>query len=756
MMTAFVPVRLAPKQRHTISFEAPELPTSMQPYLFFRARADDRTVSGFMHWAMRLELNGQPLDVRRIVNRPMRSTTMSGTQFAAFTPLGEQPLHRTNWHSPGGTLWLIRSPDFTSADTHPVFRYKDGTPHCDYEFALAGLLRDGLNTVTFISQAGERGDAPLPIVVGDFELRIKATPIISPALPPNGELPVVEPQLTFPRTYTDLQSHAAAVALTVGGERFEICSRFSAPDGNWHEGSNHHFHHQRQVIEHDEWIEVRDTFTNLSSGNLPVMQQHDGLVDHAEHIWLCGIETPGKSATRIWGENPTAYATTRKVGVGLLALNDEFRVHMQVSCQPQGLIRLEDPYLMIPPGASYTAEWAIVPTPRPDFWAFINASRRLMDANFTIDLLFAFLPPSDTLVSWTDDQIRQFIEYRSANFLTQHLRGVSTQAEAPHGIAFQNISHNQCGAALERVKRLELERPAQVAVYYCCFIDSSDDVEARFPKATYRDLNGDTFDYALMGPKRTMIVARLDNGYGEHSARNIDIILDKIGADGIYWDEFTYSKTLFTYGPLDGCSADIDPKTFQLLRPKGAISLLSDEYRSFHIQRIRTRGCQVYGNGAPVTRTLARLKPISFVETGHPEYIRSGLLHTPIALGDHRREVEELDAYKTMLWALDNGSIYAWYSPHIRLTHQTLTKYMYPITPIELREGCVIGRERILTNRSGLFGWGDASIFEAHVFDAHGREVDDFPVPRVENDGKAYAEVRIIPGYSCALVRQGM
>jgi len=254
-------------------------------------------------------------------------------------------------------------------------------------------------------------------------------------------------------------------------------------------------------------------------------------------------------------------------------------------------------------------------------------------------------------------------------------------------------------------------------------------------------------------PERKMILSTLDNSYGKESARNIDIILGEIGADAVYWDEFTYSRALYTYGAWDGCSADIDRDTFRINRLKGSIVLLSDPFRAHHIGRIRSGGASVYGNGAPMTRTLARLKPISFAETGRAEYVRSALLHTPIALGDHRREVDERDAYRSMLTALDNGSLYAWYSPKIVPTHKTLTEYMYPFTPIELHEGYVIGVERILTNRSGLFGWGDRSDFVPHVFDAEGRETSDIAVPKIERDGRTYAEVRIPRGFSWALVR---
>jgi hypothetical protein len=79
---------------------------------------------------------------------------------------------------------------------------------------------------------------------------------------------------------------------------------------------------------------------------------------------------------------------------------------------------------------------------------------------------------------------------------------------------------------------------------------------------------------------------------------------------------------------------------------------------------------------------------------------------------------------------------------------------MFPFTPIELHGGYLIGQERILTKESGLFGWGDLSEFTVHVFDRIGKETDEIACPRIIQDGKAYAEVRIPEGYAAAIVRE--
>jgi hypothetical protein len=79
---------------------------------------------------------------------------------------------------------------------------------------------------------------------------------------------------------------------------------------------------------------------------------------------------------------------------------------------------------------------------------------------------------------------------------------------------------------------------------------------------------------------------------------------------------------------------------------------------------------------------------------------------------------------------------------------------MFPTTPLELHEGYLLGKERIVTKVSGLFGWGDRSQHEVHVFDAEGREVKDFKAPTVVRDGQTYTELRIAEDWSAAIIRR--
>lgn len=92
------------------------------------------------------------------------------------------------------------------------------------------------------------------------------------------------------------------------------------------------------------------------------------------------------------------------MGVGVLPLDDVFQVHVS-SFSTENQVGLADNQLVLKPGVSYTAEWAILPTETADYYAFLNAMRRLRDVNFTLAGSFAFLR-ADPRLGATQDLYR--------------------------------------------------------------------------------------------------------------------------------------------------------------------------------------------------------------------------------------------------------------------------------------------------------------------------------------------------------------
>jgi hypothetical protein len=82
------------------------------------------------------------------------------------------------------------------------------------------------------------------------------------------------------------------------------------------------------------------------------------------------------------------------------------------------------------------------------------------------------------------------------------------------------------------------------------------------------------------------------------------------------------------------------------------------------------------------------------------------------------------------------------------------TDVMYPITPVELRAGVVLGEERIHTARSGRFGWPDGAAADVYVIDANGDRVPHPNVREVRDGTRRLYEIRMPSDHFAVLVRK--
>jgi len=730
--TVFDKVELKPGKKQTFKFTAGKPPAGKEAVLALKARMDTPKVGGYTQ-ALRLTLNGTSLDGKRLLNKPLEAKGTSG---------------RIVRYTAADRFTTYYAPDFTSADNSGYG--VAGIKSCEFELRVGDLLREGENELLIENACSDKVTRSLTAADGKLLFTAPPPPPKPKAGPPTGPIPVCAP-LKDPKTdYTLRELPEAKLAIEIAGEKFTIESRFSTPARKWETGSNAFFAHSRRIERKAEAIVVFDTFKNLTKENLPLMQRHEATLTPLKTIWLAGHSPAGLVGTSSDGANPTTFGVTEKAGLGLLPLNDEFQVHV-TNYAADGVIGLADNQFVLQPGKTYTAEWAIVPVVRPEYFDFVNAGRRLLDVNFTIPYCFAFLRAGKLTDVWPDNQFAEFIRLKNANLVCAGLSSARYQGRYAHGIAFQQVPHDSYKRWVERVRRLA--PGVKSSIYFHCFINSEENAAGKFPDARVLRSDGSHADYGQ--PFYGLFFPTASNAYGRAIRRNVDIILNDIKADGVYWDELEYSAYAFHYGePWDGCSADIDATTMKIRKLKSSVTLLSQSWRIALIKEIMARGPFI-ANGQPRTRTIARLKFPRFSETGSIGNCTRTHFYSPIALGDHLTERSEEDAYRNMVRALDYGCVSHWYSDmQVPPKYETITKFMYPITPVELHEGYIIGREHILTNRSGLFGWGDRSAHEVYVYDDTGREVPNFKAPTVERDGVTFTELRIAEGWSAAIVRK--
>jgi len=325
-----------------------------------------------------------------------------------------------------------------------------------------------------------------------------------------------------------------------------------------------------------------------------------------------------------------------------------------------------------------------------------------------------------------------------------------------HGNNILEMDTTEMTQAIARIRRL-FPNLTQIC-YFHCFISQAKYDQRELMDEAMLDAQGKQVNY----DRRKFDLPLFEPIEGNRFSKRLEQAIAKrfdLGFDGIFWDELERSCAVFDYNPRhwDGVTAEIDKKTHQITRRISTVCLVSQPWRCKMLDQIIPRLKQpngLIGNGAPLTKTMTKYHFPRFIETGSVSNLRRGQLFTPLALGDHLSERTELDAYRHAVRCLDYGCVYYWYSAYIMATHPMLSQAMFPITPIELGKGFIIGQERIVVNKSGYYGWNDASDFTSRVFDAAGREVPEFKVPRVIRNGKAFAELRLPLGYSAAIVRK--
>jgi hypothetical protein len=734
-MALFDTAKLARGESQEFSFAVDEIPAGRDAIVALKARMEFDRVAGYTP-ALRITVNGGTLDSDRLVNKPLRAKSRGGQVYSLAA---------------GDRFSTYYSPDFESPDADNHYGLLDDISACDFELNVTDLVQTGENTLRVENAASESVDNIL--VAGEAKLlfRPPPPPAKAKAGPPTGPLERFEPARN-PVEFRADDVGNGVIRITVGEETFEIASRFSTLKPEWVHGANDYFELSRSMDVRDGAVIVSDTFTNRTTENLPIMQRHEvALRDRLKGLWLSGLDQAALSGNTNDPANPTTFAATAASGIGLLPLSDVMRLHV-ANYGVDGIVGIADNNLVIPPGVTYIAEWAIVPTDAPEYWRFLNVARRLVGANFLIDGGFAFFRAGPLTDDWSDEQTTDFVRFKDAKYACATIDYPRYNGDYPHGTAFQRINHDNFRNSFAR--RRELMPGIQNLVYFHCFIDVIEDGPQRFADSRLLRPDGVQADYGQEAHK--IYLPLKDNSYGPAIAKSIDLILDEIEADGVYWDEHEYSRWTYHYGePWDGFTGDIDPTAMTVTRLKSSVTLLTERWRVDLAKHILSRG-PLIGNSPPYTRAMAALKFPCFVETGSITHCTQAHLYSPIALGDHLTERSELDAYRTMLAALDYGCVYHWYNDMTVIpTHHHLTRYMFPITPLELHEGYIIGDERIITKKSGLFGWGDASKHEVHVFDDTGREVEGFNAPVITIEGRAYTELRIAEDWSAAIIRSG-
>lgn len=759
-------VRVGPESTQKIT--VPEkLDTQAIKELVVRARIDHKTVAGG-NICLNIGLNGKPMTFQRVRNRLDR-IEMGNREIASH----------------GGERWFVfYGPDYKPAP--PFSGYATpGIDQFELRFDVSDLWKkDGDNVITIGNTLAMKDPLVVEVGVSEALTPKMMPPALKPA--PTGPIPTIVPITSAKPDYTWKQLPGGALEVTLGNQSWIVDSQFSTTAPGWATlgdnspansqwtslNLNNHglaavskdFKLDRTITRHDDHLQIIDRITNTSDADLPVMFTHQTRVDRKTgKLYIAGLNVEIPKLNSDDGGRPTIWIGWDGSALGWVAEDDITRAQAYEFVDDDA-IGIRDNRLVVGKGKTVDLEFSIYPLETPDRYAFINRVRRTWNTNFTINGGFCFVSSYGPLfnLDMTDAKLKEYLKNKAVKYVSGTLFDYVWGPEAPQPNPTDLWSNESRQKMFDRIKavRPDIDR----LIYYHCYIgyQETDQRAMKFLQDVLiprykadRILRPDGTQADYSNPLWPLFLPTEGSAWGKVQEEQLDHILKKTGLEGVYWDEIAYSAYLYDYNPdhWDGVSADIDPNTHKIIRKITNVTLASQPWRVRMAKKMMAYG-PLIGNGSPRTRTFMNLHFPRFVETGNFSHIITSQLYTPIALGDHLTERNEVDAYRDMVKGLDYGTVYYWYRREIDATYPTLTSYMYPITPINLGHGYIIGKERILTNTSGYFGWNDDSAIKAVVFDDRGKQTDKVDVKTVRRDGKTFAEVRIPEGYAVALIRQ--
>jgi hypothetical protein len=153
--------------------------------------------------------------------------------------------------------------------------------------------------------------------------------------------------------------------------------------------------------------------------------------------------------------------------------------------------------------------------------------------------------------------------------------------------------------------------------------------------------------------------------------------------------------------------------------PCAFLSLVTDAAQQQYAGYILKKGGVFLANAQPVTRRMQRLRFPRFVETPVTWSGFHAALFSPLAYGNNPPTADDAALFQFVRARVECAVL-----THIggmpKLTRPCATARMFPFTPVDIRPGVLWGKERIITTKSGAFGWDEPFKARLFVYDKDG------------------------------------
>ncbi|MFH1615901.1 MAG: hypothetical protein ABIG61_12565 [Planctomycetota bacterium] len=480
-------------------------------------------------------------------------------------------------------------------------------------------------------------------------------------------------------------------------------------------------------------------------------------------------------------ERPHVHVIKSGEAVGMVARDTVYRNHAALykTTGSENTYGIRDEYLALEPNASYTVKWEVYPRPGDEdedyYFDFINTIRSTWQTtDSTIPSLFSgtdpnclwYIPDTNTWTAWKDlssSELERSLELFNSNLHWYITTYDDYPREAFGGTYLTDANEAKAAISTMRSHVNDIDPNIKSLVYFHQGLDWTPHSDGNMLGCRRLDVNLNQELY-WADANWGMYYATPTNPFGSLMQTVFDEMLTNF-TGGIYWDEYTFSSPQrYVYQPneWDGYSAIIDDNDNTVAQKVSSLGLITQAWRIAAANEVKIANKYIVSNFFPTCDEEMSLNQCHFVEyplsAYPPEWTRPHLT-CPLAYekkgglttGPVMMEYASKYLMKGLILGVLSGSTNfssTWSTNNQRIP----VGYFFPITPVELHSGYVIGDECILTTVSGIYGFDDSNDLEVTIIGPDGYIKNWYEGDYILRDNKTYYMLDLAK-YEVAVIR---
>ena len=472
---------------------------------------------------------------------------------------------------------------------------------------------------------------------------------------------------------------------------------------------------------------------------------------------LAGHEIDSARVLLSCAENPTVFYGFDDCGIGVVVEDDIYRLQLQLIYDEE-TVSLYTNQFGLAPKKSYIIKWSIYLITKNNYFDFVNILRDAWKIMASIDGPFTFMS-AVTIKNMTNNHLKSTLLNSDNKIVALHpwvnyYSSINGLDKEEYIIVMKE--------AIKRIRTLNPETKILGMIHPAVFphhkksmfyqdsriITKNNDhyYSVRYSKLFLKERFDDGWRIYYYYPM-------IGNSYLQKLKEDIDLCIDHIGTDGVYFDEFSFAFThkpcRYSYDRWDGHTVEIDTIDFTIKRKLADLGFLTIAARQELIDYVFEKGGFFMANTAPATSSMQHMPIARFVETSNPaDYCTNcprAHLTSPIGLGYPLYKLSPNDRnlkfiMRDVYAKLEQGLLYYYYGK--LEVSQNIVNNFYPITPLHIYPGIIIGKNKIITSKSGKYTWHDNYICLIFKTDKKGSVVTTKSINTYSEDG-IYVEINL-------------